>query len=500
MTDQLSVVRARRAFGAVCLVVLVVFGWSSSASAHTDFVASVPADGVTVDGPLSSVTVEFTNPAVESGDGFRLLEPDGTVRIPQAVDPTDGTTFVVSFDPGLEAGTYGFRWEVQAGDAHPIQGSFQFTVETPSASATSPSVPGTSTPVAVAPVTSPSTTVSVDHSAMSMDEFLTIDDAPGPIVGRVARTMTMGATMFAVGVLAALVWVIRGHRDDIERLLGWVRLAGLGLITGGVIALAALDETLSEPLSDTATSKPGGAALLTMAGGLLVYVGFAPAAGKIAGQPRSLSAAVAADVTTSVRPERSTAPDPAARREQFRWVPDATATVGGAGIVLALGAYWFDGHTVSRGPWIVHAAVNLVHVTSASLWVGGVIAMTLAAWMRRRRHADADLAAMVIRFSTIAAVSLAALSVAGVVMAWLVLDAPGDLFSTDWGRVLLVKIGAVALAAGLGGYNHFALRPALEARPDDPEVAAHLRVSLLIESVVMVAVIVITAVLVASSA
>jgi len=499
MTKHPSLVLARRAFGAVCLVVLVTFGWSASVSAHTDFVASVPADGATVDGPLSSITVEFTNPAVESGDGFRLLEPDGTVRIPQAVDPTDGTAFVVSFDPALEAGTYGFRWEVQAGDAHPIQGAFQFTVETPSASATSPSVSGTSTPAAADSVTSPSTTVPVDHSTMSMHEFMMSDDAPGPIVGRFARTLTMGATVFAVGVMAALAWVIRGHRDDIERLLGWVRLAGLGLIAGGVTALATLDETLSGSLSDTATSKPGGAALLTMAGGLLVYVGFASAAGKIVGQQRSLSAAVAADVATGVRPERSTAANPAARREQFRWVPDATATAGGVGIVLALGAFWFDGHTVSRGPWIVHAAVNLVHVTSASLWVGGVIAMTLAAWMRRRRHADADLAAMVIRFSTIAAVSLAALSVAGVVMAWMVLDSPGDLFSTDWGQVLLVKIGAVAVVAGLGGYNHFALRPALEARPHDPELAAHLRVSLLIESVVMVAVIVITAVLVASS-
>lgn len=223
-------------------MVLVTFGWSASVSAHTDFVASIPANRATVGGPLSSITVEFTNPAVESGEGFRLLEPDGTVRIPQAVDPTDGTTFVVSFEPALEAGTYGFRWEVQAGDAHPIQAAFQFTVETPSASATSPSESGASTPVAVDPVTSPSMTMPVDHSTMSMGEFMMSDDAPGPTVGRVARTLTMGATVFAVGVMAALVWVIRGHRDDIERLLGWVRLAGLGLIAGGVIALAALDE------------------------------------------------------------------------------------------------------------------------------------------------------------------------------------------------------------------------------------------------------------------
>ncbi len=72
---------------------------------------------------------------------------------------------------------------------------------------------------------------------------------------------------------------------------------------------------------------------------------------------------------------------------------------------MALGAYWFDGHTVSQGPWIVHAAVNLVHVTAVSVWVGGVFAMALRASMRRRRRADIGLAEMVVRFSTIAAVS-----------------------------------------------------------------------------------------------
>jgi copper transport protein len=106
---------------------------------------------------------------------------------------------------------------------------------------------------------------------------------------------------------------------------------------------------------------------------------------------------------------------------------------------------------------------------------------------------------MVIRFSSIAGISLGALTVAGLVMAWLVLDSFGDLFSTDWGRVLLLKVGVVAVAAGLGGYNHFVLRPALEVSPDDPGVAAHLRRSLLIESAAMGAVIVLTAVLVASS-
>jgi copper transport protein len=495
MTNQPSVVRTRLAFVGVCLAVLATVGWPASVSAHTDFKASDPANGAVVAGPLSSVTVEFTNPAVESGDGFELLEPDGTVRVPDSVDPTDGTSFVATFDPPLETGAYGFRWDVQAGDAHPIQGSFQFTV-TGATSTTPPSE--ISTPAAVTPESS-STTTPVDHSTMSMDEFMADSDAPSPFTGRAARTMAMTSTVFAAGVIAALVWTVRGRRDEIDRLLVWVRLAGLGLVTGGLTALAALDETQSAALSDVATTKPGVAALMTMAGGVLVFAGFGSAASKVVGPPRSLSAAVAIDTVSDHRTERSAAPDPVAPSDQFRWVPDATAAAGLAGIVLALGAYWFDGHTVSRGPWIVHASVNLVHVTAASVWVGGVFAMTLLAWMRWRRRTDIGLTEMVVRFSTIAAVSLAALSVAGLVMAWLVLDSPGDLFSTSWGQMLLVKVGAVAIAASLGGYNHFVLRPALEAGPDDPEVAAHLRASLLIESVVMVAVVVITAVLVASS-
>ena len=106
---------------------------------------------------------------------------------------------------------------------------------------------------------------------------------------------------------------------------------------------------------------------------------------------------------------------------------------------------------------------------------------------------------MVVRFSSIATVSLASVIVAGLVMTWMVLDSPGDLFGTPWGRILLAKTAVVAVAAGLGGYNHFRLRPALEERPDDPNLARELRVSLSIESAVFVVIVVLTAILVASA-
>jgi copper transport protein len=162
-------------------------------------------------------------------------------------------------------------------------------------------------------------------------------------------------------------------------------------------------------------------------------------------------------------------------------------------------SFWFDGHTVARGPWALHSVVNLVHLGAAAVWGGGVFAMTTIAWMRRRRSERVGMAAMVVRFSSIATVSLVAVIVAGLVMTWMILDTQGDLFGTRWGRILVAKTAVVAVAAGLGGYNHFRLRPALEQRPDDPVLAKELRITLSIESAVFVAVVVLTAILVASA-
>lgn len=106
---------------------------------------------------------------------------------------------------------------------------------------------------------------------------------------------------------------------------------------------------------------------------------------------------------------------------------------------------------------------------------------------------------MVVRFSSLASVSLVTVIVAGLTMTFMIIDGPGELFTTAWGQVLIAKTVIVAVAAGIGGFNHFRLKPALEANPDDPGLALHLRRSLTIESVVFAAIAVITAFLVAAA-
>ena len=500
---------ARSLVGGAIISITATLGMSGVVSAHTDFESSVPTDQATIDGPLDEVIVNFTNPATEAGSGFQLLDPDGNLRVPTSVDSTDGTTFVLGFDPPLSAGTYGVRWKVQAGDAHPIEGSFQFDVNQPPTTAVAPTTaaptaaptvsastvpPTTAPPATVAPADPPASTGSGGTGgSTSLDEFLssTSDTVDGQSVGRVGRTLTFGGTIFGVGALAALIWVIRGQRQDLHRIISWIRLAGLAIAVGGLIELVALQASQATGIATVLDSKPGIAALLKLAGGLAVWFGFHDRAGRLVPPPHALSAAVATDLPGTFRSGATTV-------EGHRWSPTASAGVGMTGFALVLASFWFDGHTVSKGPWVIHSLVNFVHLGAAAVWGGGVFAMTAVAWLRRRRSERVGMAAMVVRFSTLATISLAAVILAGLAMTFLILDSPGELVSTQWGQVLILKTAAVSIAAGMGGYNHFRLRPALEQAPDDPDLARELRVSLTIESVVFAAVVILTAWLVAA--
>lgn len=495
----LSAAHPRRAHVLVALtaILLAVLVPGQMVFAHTDFDSSSPADGEVVTGPLTEVVVNVTNPAQPAGFGFELLDPAGAIRTPASIDETDGTSFVLTFDPPLGAGVYGLRWSVRAGDAHPIEGSFQFEVTvTPTTAAASDAPATTVVPVAAE---TPSAG-SADGENVSLDDFLSAaSTGDSPAAGRVGRMVSMLGAIFGVGVLAALIWTIRGNRDELMSHLTWVRLAGLVVFAGGLIEFAALTETgPSASFGTLLSTKAGLATALKMAGGVAVLIGFRPQAGRTAAPARSVSAASVADPSFAPAIDESRTDSPAAP-DEHRWSPTPAVGLGLLGYALVVASFWFDGHTVSRGPWAIHSLVNLVHLVAAAVWVGGVFAMTLTAWMRRRRPEGLGLAAMVVRFSSIATVTLVAVILAGSAMAWMVLDTPGDVFRTDWGRVLLAKTACVAVAAALGAFNHFRLRPALRERPDDPKLAAELRVSLSVESVVLVAVIVLTAILVASA-
>ena len=93
---------------------------------------------------------------------------------------------------------------------------------------------------------------------------------------------------------------------------------------------------------------------------------------------RSLSAAVVdrpgADVAAG-RPQSAEA----------RWRPSGLDNIGLTGAALIIISFAFDGHTVSRGPRVLHALTSVVHVAGAAAWAGGLVALAVVLW---RRHHD----------------------------------------------------------------------------------------------------------------
>lgn len=428
----------------------------AAASAHTEFEGSAPEDGATVPAPLDSVTLSFTNPAIPSGDGIVLLEGSGA-EVEATLDE-DGTDFTLRPSTPLQEGTYGVRWEVRAGDAHPIDGTFTFSV-VPSAQTSPP--PGSSTTEATPPP--------------SLSDALEDGTGGAAPIRAVSRLLVISGAMVAIGGLLVLLTTVRGSPRELRRVLGWVRAAGLVVAVGGVLRLAVLSTSMPS-VAEAWTSPLGVASSLRVLGGLAVVVGL-PVSGLGVGEHEE----VGQDASTRPRP-RGLGP-----------------ALGLLGALMVLVAFWFDGHTVTKGAWPVHAAVNAAHVAAGAIWSGGVLVLWALVLWRHRRGVPLDGAWLVGRFSRIAGAVLAVVVLAGVGLAVVVLDSVEQLWTTSWGVLLVAKTAAVGVAAVLGALMHLRLRPALLREPDDPAAAVRVRRSLAAEAVAFVGVIALTAWLVAAT-
>ena len=487
---------------------------AAPAAAHTGFESSDPADGATVDQPVETVRLVFTGPAEPTGTGFQALDTTGEIREPTEATSLDGSTWILRFDPPLGEGAIGVRWMVKAPDAHPIDGSFAFTVALPVVAATSTTaVPAPVDAAADAPV---------EDTDTDLEAFL---DAGGDAtagaerVGAIARVLVLAGTLVGVGALVLGAIVLRGADRDLRHVLHWVRRAGVVVVVGAVLELAAQiaiegGGSWSALWSRSAVeavlvSSFGIAVALRIFGGALLVFGarcditdasevpdpvvalkdLVPV-GAGAGVPRSnLHGSGSADEVAAAGTE------PFVHDGDRAWHPTAgfVGAVVGAGALVV--AHLFDGHTVTKGPRLVTAVVDLVHVTGAAVWFGGVFMLATILWRRHREGRELRALQLAIRFSVVATVALVAVGVAGLGLTVIVLDSPSELWTTDWGRTLLAKTAFVGVAAGAGAYNHWVLIPRLEEVPEDPELGDRFRAIVTGEAIALGAVLVATALL-----
>ncbi len=111
------------------------------------------------------------------------------------------------------------------------------------------------------------------------------------------------------------------------------------------------------------------------------------------------------------------------------------------------------GHALDPGRPRVEVVVDVVHVAAASLWLGGLVSLALAL-----RTLD-ERTVLLRRFSNLALVSVLALAATGVIRALSELNSIGQIWSTGYGRTLILKTGLLAVLVTIGWVNRYRLVP-----------------------------------------
>ncbi|HVT40342.1 MAG TPA: CopD family protein [Gemmatimonadaceae bacterium] len=125
-----------------------------------------------------------------------------------------------------------------------------------------------------------------------------------------------------------------------------------------------------------------------------------------------------------------------------------------AGVMMALSAACM-GHAIA-GPRLVWVSVpsDALHVASVGAWVGTLFVLARIGFsVDIRSEGGGAIAALVRAFHRVALWSAAAAIATGTLNALLRLQHLTDLFTSGYGTILLVKIGAVGAVAYMGAWN-----------------------------------------------
>ena len=502
--------RLRLRSAIVAVFVIALLSLAGPALAHVELASSDPADQATLTAAPTRIELVFTETMEPAGDGMQLIDAAGNIVATTTSQPADDRVIVEPIEP-LDAGRYGVAWTARAGDAHPKSGSLTFEIVTlPATAGTDDALGGDLQNDEMAAIDSAAAldeVIPADGAEADVQPFPLIAEpntAPGEWLGSAGRWLALIGALVGIGVLAFAATALAGSVREVTESVYWVRRAGIAVIAGTVMeALAAgmlLRGSFFGAISpgDLASALGGFfgvAILLRLVGGIAMFAGAGIAVAPFDdSEPFGLPGGSPADarvggVDTAVR----TRPSSTYQLDMSQ----SLVAVGGVAVVAL--SYLFDGHTATASPvWIVRMA-DLAHVFAAGVWLGGVLMLGRILTWRWRRDIPLNAGELAVRFSGVASVALGVVAVAGVVLTWSILDSPGELVSTAWGRLLMIKLAAVGFAAALGGYNHFFVVPQLGNEGQDLAAGDLLRRVVRVEGAVLIVIAAITAILVGAA-
>jgi methionine-rich copper-binding protein CopC/putative copper export protein len=379
----------KRAALSVAVALGALCAGAAAASAHPLLVTSAPAPGAIVPGSPSTVALQFSESAVPSGSRLKLSGPHGQVKLGPLTASDGGQQLSAKLGGKLEPGVYRARWLALGDDGHTVSGTFAFGV----AERNGDPPPGAAASLGA-----------VGTAGRGGD-----GSSPGPVSVAALWLGVLAASLLWGGWLLTAVIRRRGVvvGPGIERL----RRAG-----EAALALAAI-ATLYGLIAQARAGAGGGFdfGLLTASGtGLSVLIRAAIAV---------LGAAV---VAVGLR----------------RQATERRVLAGGVVGALLLVCFGLSGHVIAQGSAWAAASMG-VHVLAAGTWVGALIALVLLT-------PAVPLKAAARAFAPIAAGAVGIVAVTGAIAAFREVSHWYFLFWSGYGRLVIVKVAVVALAAGLG--------------------------------------------------
>jgi copper transport protein len=399
----ISIRTARAGRFAVPVALLVLpLAWPAWAQAHATLIATSPGAGTVVKASPQRMVLTFDQPIRPVAGGTTVVDSAGrsVMSGPAGNAPGNARQLVVPLKPDLSDGDYTIRWEIVSTDGHLIAGVYAIGVGSgrPPPEAESQETP-TDWPFLIA----------------RFFYFAGLLVLVGGVVYRVAAYQP--STRNVEGEAGRLMSLRERHRANQVLALsavlvlagGWVALTRQGAQVAGVSFWEAFDHRgpVASALDATRFGRQFGRGIdVTAVFTILVALAYAAVA-----VSRKLTIALA--------------------------VP---AAIAGA---WALAAPGISGHAgdPGRGPLVI--ALDAVHVAAAAVWIGGLVQLAVVTPHATRGLAPplraetrAQIAA---RFSRMALVAVAVLAVSGGLRALWELSAVSQLWSTSYGRTLVVK-------------------------------------------------------------
>ena len=451
--------RVRRLLGASALALLVALAVAPRPAEAVPQITdgTAPADGETVQPPgPTELLMVFTEPLSEAPRAVLQNSANATVGLGEVGRGDDDQTWIVPIVDTLAVDVYKVTWSV----GEESSGSYLFTI----AGATPPTTAGTGTTAAGATTTAAdagtSTTDGSDDGAEVSSGTATSTGTGTDsdlaravaVVARWASYLALGA--FAGGLLLIVVawpegveYVLTARHLRVSWLIALISTVVLVICTRAIDTGSTLGSSLSPGTWNDLTETRPGVALLAR----LILV--------------------AACGWVAFRPERVI--DPATQIPAF------------AAPILALVTLGFsrEGDT-SLGFLAIPAGI--AHAFSYAAWFGGIV---LLARVVLAGPGEEDLVHALRGFARIAAPALIVVVASGALLTAELVGGASKLFTTGYGRLLLIKAVAVAAMAYIGTINRHTVSHRL-ARLDHLPARAATRLRRAIGSEVSVGVVV----------